>query len=34
MFDRLVELLQYELSIPPRPGIKLKAFCSYHAQDY
>ena len=34
MFERLTELLQYELSIPPRPGIKLKAFCSYHAGDY
>lgn len=34
MFDRLVELLQYELSIPAKPGIKLKAFCSYHASDF
>ncbi len=34
MFDRLVELLQYELSIPPKPGIKLKAFCSYHIDDF
>lgn len=34
MFDRITELLHYELSIPPKPPIKLKAFCSYHADDY
>jgi hypothetical protein len=34
LFDRVVELLQYELSIPPKPSIKLKAFCSYHSGDY
>jgi hypothetical protein len=34
MFDQITELLQYELSIPPKPPIKLKAFCSYHADDF
>jgi hypothetical protein len=34
MFDRIAELLQYELSISPRPAFKLKAFCSYHAHNY
>jgi hypothetical protein len=34
LFDRIMELLQYEISIPRRPEIKLKAFCSYHAGDY
>lgn len=34
LFDRVAELLQYELSIPKRLPIKLKAFCSYHAGDY
>lgn len=34
MYDRITELLQYELSIPQKPPIKLKAFCSYHAGDY
>jgi DcmR-like sensory protein len=34
MYDRITELLQYELSIPRKPPIKLKAFCSYHAGDY
>ncbi|HVX03277.1 MAG TPA: MEDS domain-containing protein [Nitrososphaera sp.] len=34
LFDRVPELLQYELSIPKRLPIKLKSFCSYHADDY
>jgi hypothetical protein len=34
MYDKIIELLQYELSIPQKPPIKLKAFCSYHAGDY
>ena len=34
MYDKIIELLQYELSIPQNPPIKLKAFCSYHAGDY
>ena len=34
MLERLAELLRYELSMPPKPGIKLKTFCSYHASDY
>jgi hypothetical protein len=34
MYDRIVELLQYEVSIPKKPPIKLKAFCSYHTADY
>ena len=34
LYNRIVELLQYELSIPPRPPLQLKPFCSYHAEDY
>jgi hypothetical protein len=34
LFDRIMELMQYEMSIPPRPGLKLKAFCCYHQGDY
>ena len=34
MCDRIIELLQYESSIHPKPSIKLKTFCSYHADDY
>ena len=34
LFDRILELMEYEMSIPPRPGLKLKAFCCYHQGDY
>lgn len=34
MFDKLAELLQYELSMPHRFDVKIKAFCSYHAADF
>lgn len=34
LFDRVAELLQYELSIPKKLPIRLKAFCSYHAGEY
>jgi hypothetical protein len=34
MYDRIVDIPKYELSIPPKPAIKLKTFCSYHAGDY
>ena len=34
MFDRLAELLHYELSLPQRFDLKIKGFCSYHAADF
>ena len=34
MYDRIPGMLRYEQSITPKPKIKLKAFCTYHAQDY
>ena len=34
LLDKIAELLQYERSIPPKPGLKLKTFCSYHQGDY
>jgi len=34
LYERIMDIPQYELSIPPKPAIKLKSFCSYHAGDY
>jgi hypothetical protein len=34
MFDRLAELLHYELSLPQSFDVKIKGFCSYHAADF
>jgi hypothetical protein len=34
MFDKLAELLHYELSLPQKFGVKIKGFCSYHAADF
>lgn len=34
MYERAMDIPQYELSIPTKPAIKLKSFCSYHAGDY
>ena len=34
MFDKMAELLQYELSLPQRFDIRIKGFCSFHAADF
>lgn len=34
MYDRTSEMLQYEHSVTPKPKVKVKAFCAYHAGDY
>jgi DNA-binding transcriptional ArsR family regulator len=34
LLDRITELIEYELSIPPKLGIRLKGFCCYSVEDY
>jgi hypothetical protein len=34
LHEKLGELLKHELSVPPELGVKCKAFCCYHKNDF
>ncbi len=34
MYGKISEMLQYESSVTPKPRVRIKAFCAYHARDY